>query len=295
MEQCSDVALARQVIPVTCPVTRLRIAQACRGRACTHPAAFCATALPSIRMRAPAEAYRCPLCDAAIEPGDVCVDGPLTAFLSQYLEVKAISVRQRSNGTWLYQKAPANRNRAQPAAGTAAADAKRQLTQAQPAAGTADAEHSCDAEPSSSEERPHWAALGAAAATVAGWQRPQRPQSWAAAPRPALVPPAVQRSLGLAAPAGGARRTATARDALEAAPPRNQREAGARQRDDERGASVRGNAGLPARLSAACKSERRLERKARTARGALLEAAHKELIKRALWEDHPESRGESLW
>eukprot|EP00966_Prymnesium_polylepis_P013385 309021-Prymnesium_polylepis.1 len=53
-------------------------------------------------------------------------------------------------------------------------------------------------------------------------------------------------------------------------------------------------AGLPKSLSSAVKSERRRQRKASKARGTLLQAAKKELIKRALWEDHPDTCGDSL-
>lgn len=290
----SDVALVRQVIPVTCPVTRLRITQACRGKNCTHPAAFCATALQSIRVCAPVgAAYRCPLCDSAIPADGVCVDGPLTVFLSQYLDATAISARRISGGAWAYHKASVRvvKNKVR----GASRDAFDAECQHSPASHDTKYQRSHEVEPSSSissvgpatnGEQPHWAAVGAAAAAVLEWQRPRR----TVPPRPTLLPPDVQLKLGSSAKPPSTRRTAEDARHLVEVPA-----VGAGQREDGHSRRARGSTGLPSSLALAWKSERRLKRKAHKARAALLEAAHKELIKRALWEDHPELRGESLW
>ena len=235
----SLVAVRRQQISIVCPVTHLLIKQACRGRRCAHPQAFCVTALPSLRVRDSTVAdsavrYRCTLCDDEFTQDEVVVDGYLTAFVSANPTAVGALVRPLANGHWAYRCPP--------------------ISSMRPLA------------PEALSRRPD---------RLSGPQQPARSEA-----------------------RGSCLQRLTTRRTQERTGPPLHGAAVVARAGAERGVTrshVAASTTRPMGDASMCKAERRAKRRALAARSDLLAAARSELIKRALWESHPESAGDCLW
>lgn len=235
--------LSQHIVPVRCPVTQQRIQQACRGRNCKHPAAFCVAALPSIRDRTKLEcSYTCPICDRPINANDVCVDGRLTAFLSEHLEAENLLVRERTNSSWAYHVGPRTVARSRCSSQASATQTPCAVDGIDPSSAGSIRRRSHSDVVNSTVEARNGSAISARALSVHR------------ADVRAVSSAKVARSLT--------------------------------------GQTI-GN--LPVSVPVSAKQIRRREQKESKARRTLMQAVHAELIKRALWEDHPHSRGDSLW
>ena len=286
MDMFSQLAVGRQLIPITCPVTLICIRQACRGKRCTHPAAFCTTALPSLRVKVngddPNRSYQCPLCDDVFSQSEVVVDGALTAFVSEHPDAAGALVRPLAGRLWAYRKA-AKLSKPQACGKRKACPDQAGPNNAEPSTPHPCADRASNLHPDKVQREIK--------------QDPERlsiaPQSLshdlsgfpgASHPRHRPAPPPDQGMMDRAREADGEKYHR--RVQAPAMPARS----------GEGGAAGRHTLPVPApSRHLKPKAERKAERKVHLARSVLLDAAKKELIKRALWEDHPESAGDCLW
>ena len=114
-----EVSFEGEQISLVCPVTQRLFDQPVRTMRCgAHSAAFCALALPSLRIRVtshlpqPAEPqYKCPICDALFESAHLLIDGPLAEFIALQPEQRTALVKRTAGNQLTYRRAPTKRSR----------------------------------------------------------------------------------------------------------------------------------------------------------------------------------------
>eukprot|EP00308_Calcidiscus_leptoporus_P001939 CAMPEP_0119375354 /NCGR_PEP_ID=MMETSP1334-20130426/35322_1 /TAXON_ID=127549 /ORGANISM="Calcidiscus leptoporus, Strain RCC1130" /LENGTH=303 /DNA_ID=CAMNT_0007393643 /DNA_START=76 /DNA_END=987 /DNA_ORIENTATION=- len=283
--------ITHERISLTCPVTRQRLQQPCRSSACAlHAQPFCAHALPYIRVLgcgksdlsdsglasrvdSPAATvhYRCPCCDAVFSEGELEHDVQLLLFLAEHIGLTHAAVSKSTSGRqWRYRrvaKPSTQPSRARSRAVLHIPKAKSSVRSDQSGRATS---------PSGSSEEPRVKPEPSSEIDVGScWAQPAAATASAASVHSSRV-----RLLNRLMDS------------------RHSRREGARVEDEHHSGSNGGGRGARALahpLPTAEKAARRRDRREQQQRRQTLCKMKEILIKRALYESHPESTGDCLW
>lgn len=321
-----SLQVLREQISLRCPVTLSRIQQACRSTVCTdHGTAFCYRALGAIKARAseatafgPAAergmlpplpplppvpqkqqlssvkdpvCYICPCCSACFREHQLVVDQSLTLFLADQPAATSVIVRRVPGkaSTFTYHKAPRASSHT---VGISLDRQPRSSKHLESSASIRDetADVSQDTVPrrthSNSHSRSHNQGLGNHNQRKRGGED-LAPYDAIDIARSSSHPQAWANSRARSASNSDSEAVSVGRSVSHA----SCNDCGSS--DSSRTGSAR--AARPVALPTAEKAQARRERRARRQRADELERVKAALVKRALYEDHPESRGECLW